>query len=414
MGTTEPLTTKEQKNAERKLRLKTVLKSKNDSTRLSYDYFNMAANGSIILAVVNFLFLVLLRPSLYSLIVSGLYLLYSIIVKVLAVVTTDNKRRIQLIEAFCIMITCIFFPVMFLTSGSIDSGIPSFYIFGIVVTFLLLSGKTLLIVFIIEFLVTSLMYAFTMKEQGFADSFTVLGDTTYLYIAFASLIVGWILGMILRRLMHKLEEERETSTELVNKLQDYSNKDALSSAYNRRFLHAYLEECIRRVDTKEINTFSIIMFDIDHFKNVNDEYGHLAGDEVIRNLSATINGCMRSVDVVSRYGGEEFVCVMPTADETPAFRRAEQIRQKVESSQLCSEINRPVTISGGVAGYISGMGPSDIIKEADKNLYIAKESGRNQIVWHSGGIPPLCYNAYDENTGVLDASSKKRSTDKKH
>ena len=139
------------------------------------------------------------------------------------------------------------------------------------------------------------------------------------------------------------------------------------------------------------------MFYIDHFKKINDTYGHLTGDDCIKSLTYIFKRSVRNIDIVCRYGGEEFICVLPTAEDTPAFRRAEQIRASVENTQLSTEIDKKVTISGGVAMYRPGMTPEELIKEADSNLYLAKENGRNQIVWHNGGIPPLCYATYSSD-----------------
>lgn len=383
-----------------------------ENLQLKTEFFMTALDGTLVAAVLNLAFVLALVRSLWIIIISAAFLLFCIILRYIVHFHINENTLKRVMISYCIMTTVFFIPLLYLTGGGIDSGYPLFIIFGFFITFLLLDHLALYISVVFEIACISFFFYLTYVRTDIPDSFIKLNDMSYISISLSVVAIGLIIGFILQRLMTKLEKERSTADKLVSKLNDSSNRDALSSAYNRRFLHSYLDECIRRCDKGDINTFSIIMFDIDHFKNVNDTYGHLAGDDVIRNISSTIKSCLRSVDVVSRYGGEEFVCVLPTADDTPTFRRAEQIRLKIESTQLSKDIDKPITISGGVANYVPGMTFEELIKEADNNLYIAKNSGRNQIVWHNGGIPPLCYNAYDEQTAtVFDPYSKRRQSD---
>jgi len=124
---------------------------------------------------------------------------------------------------------------------------------------------------------------------------------------------------------------------------------------------------------------SIVMIDIDKFKRLNDNYGHLVGDEVLINLSSILKSMCRDDDIVSRYGGEEFLMIFPNVDKQTAVNRAEELRKKVEASVLSEEVSDNVTISLGVGSYLCGMSCGKFIEEADKNLYKAKESGRNRV-----------------------------------
>ncbi|MDO5448251.1 MAG: GGDEF domain-containing protein, partial [Clostridia bacterium] len=122
--------------------------------------------------------------------------------------------------------------------------------------------------------------------------------------------------------------------------------------------------------------------DIDKFKRVNDDFGHLVGDEVIKGFAGVLLQSCRNYDVVARYGGEEFILVMPGASEETAYARAEQIRAKVEASSFSEAIDRPVTVSGGVASYVTTYKTvEEFIAAADEHLYTAKETGRNKIIW---------------------------------
>jgi diguanylate cyclase (GGDEF)-like protein len=124
------------------------------------------------------------------------------------------------------------------------------------------------------------------------------------------------------------------------------------------------------------------MFDIDHFKHVNDTYGHLAGDHVLKHLASVIKSRIRREDIMARYGGEEFAIILPEIENSNAIRFAEKIRQIVEQTTFIFEDTEiPVTISIGVSTVPEDVhSPEDFVRLADDNLYDAKRSGRNCVV----------------------------------
>jgi diguanylate cyclase (GGDEF)-like protein len=125
---------------------------------------------------------------------------------------------------------------------------------------------------------------------------------------------------------------------------------------------------------------SIIMVDIDNFKRLNDEFGHLLGDEVLRSVSTIMKQQLRKVDLVCRYGGEEFAIVVPETSGENALRVAEKLRRQVESHHFPG-VPRPVTISAGVADYPThGITRDEVVAAADNALYQAKQAGRNRVV----------------------------------
>src|SRR5450756_1929387 len=130
--------------------------------------------------------------------------------------------------------------------------------------------------------------------------------------------------------------------------------------------------------------FSMIMLDIDLFKNVNDTYGHLCGDEILVGLANLIKSCLRSMDTVARYGGEEFAVLLPETDGSQAIYTAERIRRAVEDYVFnVSDRELRITVSQGVATFPGQgiKGRFDIIAKADEALYEAKEAGRNRVVF---------------------------------
>ena len=134
------------------------------------------------------------------------------------------------------------------------------------------------------------------------------------------------------------------------------------------------------------------MFDIDHFKQVNDQEGHLHGDRVLQELARLFDECIRETDIVARYGGEEFVVVMPHTDLAGACAFAERLRFQV-ANRLA------ITVSGGVTAAQEGDTPESLIARADTALYSAKTAGRNRVFCHTGdGAEPVAAEEAQENT----------------
>lgn len=157
--------------------------------------------------------------------------------------------------------------------------------------------------------------------------------------------------------------------------------DGLTQIFNRRYFVETLEREIGRA-LRYRRELSLIMFDVDRFKLVNDTHGHLAGDYVLKHLASVIRARIRREDVLARYGGEEFGIVLPEIDNYNAMQFAEKIRRLIEHAEFRFEdISIPVTVSVGVAslrGEVEDV--LEFIKLADDNLFAAKEAGRNRVV----------------------------------
>ena len=170
------------------------------------------------------------------------------------------------------------------------------------------------------------------------------------------------------------------NSRLFERVRKLSIRDGVTGLYNHRHVMELVQAEFDRVDRYQ-NPFSVLMIDIDHFKKVNDEHGHPAGDEVLREVSNVIQQELRTVDVVGRYGGEEFLVVLPQTPHEEAIRTAERVRSQVGSHVFHAEGTAlQVTISVGVA-----TAPADaagtatgVVREADKALYRAKTAGRDR------------------------------------
>ncbi|HEY4882920.1 MAG TPA: GGDEF domain-containing protein [Myxococcales bacterium] len=157
--------------------------------------------------------------------------------------------------------------------------------------------------------------------------------------------------------------------------------DGLTQAYNKRYLLELLEREMARC-TRHGRALSLVLIDIDHFKKINDGFGHIAGDHVLREMAATMKTCIRREDCLARYGGEEFVLVLPETGSENAVFLADKLRRLVEQHEFVFEGKRiPVTYSAGVASLQNAHDSAPaFLKVADHKLYEAKRRGRNQVV----------------------------------
>ena len=167
-----------------------------------------------------------------------------------------------------------------------------------------------------------------------------------------------------------------------HKLVEMNMRDGLTGIYNRRFLESKLKEEFSRHKRYSRN-FSFIMFDIDHFKHVNDEYGHQCGDYILKSVCSRVASIIRNVDMFARYGGEEFCCILPETELEGAMQVAERFRQAIEEQEnKFNDLNVKVTISLGVAELREEISsPEMMMKKADDALYRAKNEGRNRVVF---------------------------------
>jgi two-component system cell cycle response regulator len=158
--------------------------------------------------------------------------------------------------------------------------------------------------------------------------------------------------------------------------------DPLTGIYNRRYASQHMNRVMERARETD-GVFAVMMIDLDKFKAINDRHGHDAGDAVLREFSRRLQENIRGVDLVARFGGEEFFVAMPDVDRHAAAAAAERIRRAVEGSPVVlpgGKVRVDVTVSIGVA--IAGAGDEDaetIIRRADSALYNSKESGRNRV-----------------------------------
>ncbi len=189
----------------------------------------------------------------------------------------------------------------------------------------------------------------------------------------------------LSALQVELEESQRTIARLqvdLAKLENEALTDPLTGLFNRRGLDVAFEKYARQCGPREAEC-SVMLIDIDNFKAVNDTFGHLFGDQVIRGIAGTLRNHARADDLVARYGGEEFVVVMPRTAADEAQQNAERLRAFIERSTIKrrgeDEPVARVTVSAGVTGFARGDTLNSLLARADHALYSAKHHGRNQV-----------------------------------
>lgn len=188
-----------------------------------------------------------------------------------------------------------------------------------------------------------------------------------------------------RKLHEGLEASQKQIAQLSVELEDVrqlSSRDPLTGAANRRAFDSRLDREIHACTETE-KPMCLVLADIDHFKMVNDTFGHQVGDEVLKVFASILRKNVKGRDLVSRYGGEEFAIILPDTQIGSAFKLVDNIREQWASKRLLMRQSRQqlgqITASFGIATYEQGFDPADLIEKADLRLYRAKHNGRNQV-----------------------------------
>jgi diguanylate cyclase (GGDEF)-like protein len=201
--------------------------------------------------------------------------------------------------------------------------------------------------------------------------------------------VGY-LTQVFNHMVDRLRRSREELDSVNTELQEKNTKlhqlaitDELTGLFNRKHLMETLNAEVTRSKRNE-RSFALLVIDIDHFKSVNDTYGHQKGDEVLRLLAGIFHDTVRSCDYVARYGGEEFIAMLPEVGAEGGREVAERIRARVARESINRRGDR-VTVSIGMAVFAEhGDNPQTLFQQADQALYAAKAAGRNRVVTATG------------------------------
>lgn len=206
--------------------------------------------------------------------------------------------------------------------------------------------------------------------------------TGNLFDAAMMLVVGLIVAEV-------LFQNRLATQALQNRLQQYAATDVLTGLDNRRFAMPRIRSELHRA-RRHPTTCCILMADLDHFKRVNDEHGHAVGDIVLRELARRIRSIIRAEDRAVRWGGEEFLILLPETDEKQGLVVAEKLRRAVADEPVCVDpLQLHVTVSVGLEEWAGEIEPERLIDRADAALYQAKRSGRNRVCAAPRPVQPV-------------------------
>ena len=221
----------------------------------------------------------------------------------------------------------------------------------------------------------------------FLVSKTIFAGNTWnlhLLFAFYAVLAGVLSGLLIfanRRLKHFMR--------LLEIFKAQASMDKLTELYNRSYLEPFLENEIESADRLN-NQISMIMVDMDRFKDINDTYGHTVGDRILTIFAQVVLKCIRKTDVIVRYGGDEFVVVLPRTDTETAHIVAERIREEVSATYIPpidGAVISSISCSVGVSTYPAlCSSKSSLIKTSDLALYEAKHAGRNRTIVYKGSF----------------------------
>jgi len=180
--------------------------------------------------------------------------------------------------------------------------------------------------------------------------------------------------------LEQMQESNQREKALSLQLAEQARRDALTGVYNRRHLAEQLDYQLSAF-SRTHQPFSVVMIDIDHFKRINDVHGHDVGDAVLKGVTAVMSEALRDIDIFGRWGGEEFLCILPSTHGADAQQCAERLRERLEKTSFAETApHLSVTGSFGLATSNANDSAQDIVKRCDIALYKAKKGGRNRVV----------------------------------
>lgn len=277
----------------------------------------------------------------------------------------------------------IYTPILWVYNGGSASGIPYYFIlFASFLTILSICDKDSkrnkklhAMILATYMLVTTGLVILEFARPGifyqFEDQNTRMFDTviSMLFALIGNFAILWAFINLYYKQLDQIKDYSERLEGLVI-------RDSMTNLYNHAYIFRRLTEEINK-SARYHSPLSLLMIDIDHFKRINDSYGHAFGDEVLIKIAVALQTGCRNVDVVARYGGEEFLIVFPETGSASAAVTVRRLQENIRSLQYSQNVT--VTISGGIAEYGSGDSASSMIERCDALLYRAKNDGRDLI-----------------------------------
>ena len=251
-----------------------------------------------------------------------------------------------------------------------------FYLVALLFGVLRLSATRLMLLAFLALAAHGTMLALLIARDPQIDRAAVFAEFAVLFV-----VLPWfaVIGGYVNRLRARLAESHRSLKAAYERIEQLAIRDELTGLYNRRFLL----ECLARERSRAERLgapFSVCLIDIDHFKSVNDTLGHAAGDALLRQLPKLASAGLRALDIAGRWGGEEFLLVLPGTALDGARALAERLRATIERARFDTLGERQVTATFGIAQYARAEEITALLARADRALYAGKARGRNQVV----------------------------------
>ncbi|HZE60484.1 MAG TPA: GGDEF domain-containing protein [Burkholderiales bacterium] len=261
-------------------------------------------------------------------------------------------------------------------AGPARSPLMLFYPVAMLFGVLRLSGRRMMALAVLALVAHGMMLALVTVREPQLDRAALLGEYAVLAI-----VLPWFaaMGGYVNRLRTRLSDSNRELKHAFDRIEQLAVRDALTGAYNRRFLMECLAGERSRAERLG-STFAVCLVDVDHFKAVNDELGHAAGDAVLQGLPRLAAAGLRAIDTFGRFGGEEFLIVLPGTALNGASAAAERVRRAIEGARFPAAGERSVTVTIGVAEHARGEDVTALLARADRALYGGKAGGRNRVV----------------------------------
>lgn len=288
-----------------------------------------------------------------------------------------KTQKTNLFATICISITgFILFPMMFFANAGLHGGMPFYLLVAVVCSALALRGKTRIIVFVlllIEYSGLFIIYRF------YPELFTQMEHEEAFIDQLCSMIIASCVLFTFSYIVSKQNShDRHTIQQLSLLYERQANTDELTGLYNRRYFNNFLKLAILTLgDTEKLH---IAMFDIDDFKFVNDKYGHPFGDTILKQFSQILQKTESAGVTSCRYGGEEFLLLIPKKNRHDALELVEDVIKTTRETIKLKD-DRFITVSAGFMTCTEDMTYDILLQEVDKKLYTAKSSGKNRVIF---------------------------------
>ena len=352
---------------------------KNENSHLYSQIYNTYFSLILVLIILLLYFICYLSMGnlLLSTIIASVFL--PGLVSFIFFINNPEKRKkiASNITIFILFITT--YAITLFTGGIESSTVIWIFMYPAIMVFMT-DIKNATIWFVMSvFSITSLYFIkdFKMVELLIGSSPRLERIMDMIFMTVALFIIIYAVDKSYKKILKKLENTQ-------SKLRILATTDPLTELYNRRFFQERAVAEIKR-SIRHNKSLTLLMLDLDHFKNINDNFGHKTGDHILKEVSSIFQKALREIDLTGRYGGEEFIMLFPESDKATSVIAAERIRKQIENTDF--KYNREsikLTISIGITEIVEGKKDSldTLIYRADKALYLSKENGRNRItVW---------------------------------